>query len=102
MRKVLMAAVLAMGFAVPVTGEAKVFTRSGIVTAVDNGAKTFGCHWKTSDWTYKTTAKTVFHLAKKPAGFSDLKAGQTVQVKYHVVGKDWIADGVAITIGAGF
>jgi hypothetical protein len=101
MRKALMAAILAAGFAVPASAESKVSLR-GIVTAVDNGAKTFVCHWKTSDWTYKTTAKTVFHLAKKPADFSDLKAGQTVQVKYHVVGKDWIADRVAITIGTGF
>jgi hypothetical protein len=59
---------------------------------IDEWVKTFGCHWKTSDWTYKTTDNTDFFIGKKAAAFSDLKTGETVRVTYHVVDKVWIAD----------
>jgi hypothetical protein len=59
---------------------------------IDEWVKTFGCYWKTSDWTYKTTDNTNFFIGKKAAAFSDLKAGETVRVTYHVVDKVWIAD----------
>ena len=55
-------------------------------------AKTFGCHWKTSDWTYKTTDNTNFFIGKKAAAFSGLKTGEAARVTYHVVDKVWIAD----------
>ena len=59
---------------------------------IDEWAKTFGCHWKTSDWTYKTTDNTNFFIGKKAAAFSGLKTGETARVTYHVVDKVWIAD----------
>jgi hypothetical protein len=59
---------------------------------IDEWAKTFGCYWKTSDWTYKTTDNTNFFIGKKAAAFSGLKTGETVRVTYHVVDKVWIAD----------
>jgi hypothetical protein len=59
---------------------------------IDEWVKTFGCHWKTSDWTYKTTDNSNFFIGNKAAASSDLKTGETVRVTYHVVDKVWIAD----------
>ena len=98
MRKTLLAAAIASTAIILFAGSS-VAKRpgDGVVTSIDDASKTFGCHWNTSDWTYTTTAKTVFRMAGRPAGFSDLKVGETVRVKYHVVGKKWVADRVTIT-----
>jgi hypothetical protein len=97
MLKFLMAAVLSAAFAIPANADVAII-RKGTITTVGDADKTFTCHWNTSDWTYTTTAKTIFQIAKKPAGFSDLKVGETVWVKAHIVGKEWVADHVMITI----
>jgi hypothetical protein len=74
--------------------------RTGVVTAVNEGSKSFNCHWKTKDWTYITREETVFLVGKKTGGFSDLKVGAIVRVNYHLVGKDQVADRVVISAGA--
>jgi Domain of unknown function (DUF5666) len=71
--------------------------RAGIVTTLDDGAKTFGCHWKTRDWTYRTTDKTTFRIGGQAGSWSDLKVGQTVKVSYHWQDKNRVADRVTIT-----
>jgi Domain of unknown function (DUF5666) len=94
MRRILMVAVLSMAFAVPASAAHSI---RGVVTAMDDAGKTFTCHWQTSDWTYKTTAKTAFRVGHKAASWSDLKVGETVQVSYHKHGGDRVADQVTIT-----
>lgn len=74
----------------------------GVITAVDEKGKSFSCHWKakdgkTTDWTYLTNEKTAFELNSKKAMFADLKVGEKVQVKFHRVEKDRVADAVTIT-----
>ena len=96
MFKLLMAAVLSAAFAVPANADVAVI-RKGTITTVGDVDKTFACHGKTSDWTYTTTDRTVFQMARKPAGFSELKVGETVWVKAHLVGKGWVTDRVMIT-----
>ena len=46
------------------------------MTYVDDFGETFSRHWKTGDWTYKTSDKTAFRLGCKKAAFSDLKVGE--------------------------
>ena len=70
--------------------------RLGIVTTLDDAAKTFGCHWKTRDWTYRTTDKTTFQIGSQAGSWSDLKVGQTVEVGFHWLGKNRVADRVTI------
>ena len=56
---------------------------------IDEWAKTFGCHWKTSDWTYKTTDNTNFFIGKKAAAFSGLKTGEAARVtRAHRIARD--------------
>ena len=69
---------------------------NGIVTTLDDAAKTFGCHWKTRDWTYRTTDKTTFRIGSQAGSWSDLKVGQSVKVNYHWQGKNRVADRVTI------
>ncbi len=95
MRKILMAAMLSAAFAIPAMAQERHGIR-GPVTAVDDAGKTFSCHWKTADWTYRTADKTVFRVGKKTGSFSDLKVGAAVKVDFHLVGKDRIADMVVI------
>ena len=67
--------------------------RSATVPTVDADAKTFGCHWRVCDLTYKVTNSTAFRVGKKNASFDDLKAGESVRVTYHLVDKDWSLTG---------
>jgi hypothetical protein len=97
MRKILIAAMLVAAFVVPASAQERHRIRAGTVTAIDDAGKTFSCHWRTADWTYRTADKTVFLLGKKTGSFSDLKVGAAVKVNYHVVGKEWIADTVVIS-----
>lgn len=92
MGKFLMALVLVAAFATP----ASAYVYRGVITSVNPAIMTFLCHWRTNNWIYKTTGKTVFRLGKSPASFANLKVGDTVKVKFHIVDKDWIADRVNI------
>lgn len=69
----------------------------GRVTQIDQASMTFGCHWRTGDWTYQANAKTTFRMGETAAGFADLKPGATVQVLFHFVGKTEVADAVMIS-----
>jgi hypothetical protein len=91
----------------PIPSTLAAFDPNRIVTAVDDGAKTFSCQAKAGEatHTYKTTPKTVFRVAGKRArlshiwnkgSLSDLKVGAIVTVRYHVDGSDRIAERVAI------
>jgi hypothetical protein len=95
MRKILIAAMLSAAFVVPANAQERHGIR-GTVTAIDDAGKTFSCHWRTADWTYRTADKTVFRIGKKTGSFSDLKVGAAVKVDFHLVGKDRIADTVVI------
>jgi hypothetical protein len=69
----------------------------GDITGVNDTARSFGCHWKKKQWTFKTTEKTVVRAGAKDASWSDMKAGQAVQVEFHQSGHERIADRVIIT-----
>jgi hypothetical protein len=69
----------------------------GVVTAIDNAGKTFTCHWRTSDWTYRTDDRTVFRMGRGAGSWSDLKVGETVQVDSHVETNGQVADLVTIS-----
>ena len=94
--RLLLAGLVAVALTASPILSANAGNRVGTVTTIDDASKTFSCHWKTSDSTYTTTDQTVFRMARKPARFSDLKVGETVQIEYHVVNKDWVADRVVI------
>lgn len=96
MRKILLAVTLATAFVAQASTRPRPIV-GGTVTGVNDAGKSFNCHWQTRDWSYQTTPKTAFLVGKKNASFADLKVGDTVQVKYHVAGKDRIADRVIIT-----
>jgi len=91
MRKIALAVLVSTALAAPASA-----IDAGVVTAVDSAARTFTCHWKTTDSTYQTTEKTVFRIGRKAGSWSDLKVGETVQVSYHRQGQDRIADRVTI------
>jgi hypothetical protein len=92
MRKVLIAAVLSAAFLAPATAK----EQRGTITAVDDAAKTFVCQWGKKDWTYKTTDKTGFRIRGKDGTWSDLKTGARVNVGYHVVGEERVADWIVV------
>jgi len=92
----------AMPYGVPI------FTKVGKITAVDDTAKTFTCHEKTGDTTYKTKVgspdatgfgirnETIFWLGKEKASWADLKVGGWARVTAHDEGGDKVADKVEI------
>jgi hypothetical protein len=92
MRKALIVAVLSAAFVVSATAK----EQRGAILSVDDAGKTFICHWGANDWTYKTTDKTAFRVRGKNASWSDLKVGVRVNVGYHLVGKERVADWVNI------
>lgn len=96
MRKILLAVTLATAFVAAASARPPPIS-GGTITAVNDAGRSFNCHWQTADWSYQTNAKTTFRVGTKNASFADLKIGDTVQVKYHVAGKDRIADRVVIT-----
>jgi hypothetical protein len=75
-----------------------ILIRHGTVTTIDDAGKTFGCHWQTGDWTYRTTDKTVFRVGRKAGSWSDLKVGETVQVTYHAFDTESMADLVVVQV----
>jgi len=92
MRKVLIAAAFSAVFAVG----ANALEQGGTIVSVDEAGKSFTCHWGVMDKTYKTTDKTGFRIHGKSGTWSDLKTGVRVNVGYHLVGKDRVADWVTI------
>ena len=96
MRKLLTIAVLAIFTATAPAWAAKQERKTGTIVKLDDGAKTFICHWGGEDRTYKTTDKTVFRVGQKNGGWSDLKMGERVNILYRVVGSDRVADRVVI------
>lgn len=96
MRTILAAVALLSAIAVMADAGAAPISKA-IVTAVDDVGKTFNCRWRSRDWTFQTTRTTEFFVGPKPAGFSDLKVGQTVKVVFHRNGRNRTADRVVIT-----
>jgi hypothetical protein len=95
MRKVLIAAALSAAFlATLTTADAK--EQRGIIMAMDNAAKTFVCQWNKKEWTYKTTDKTGFRISGKDGSWSDLKTGARVNIGYHMIGDQRVADWIMI------
>ena len=72
----------------------------GTVSAVNGAEKTFTCHWKSLDSTYRATDKTAYYWGvedpKRTAAWKDLKVGSEITVTYHVHGKERVADKVEI------
>ena len=96
MRIILAALALLFAFAVADAGAAPI--SKAIVTGIDDVGKTFNCRWRSKDWTFQTTRTTEFFVGPRPAGFSDLKVGQTVKVMFHRAGRVRTADKVVITV----
>jgi hypothetical protein len=92
MRRALIAAVLSAAFLA--AADAK--EQRGIIMAMDGAAKTFVCEWNKKQWTYKTTDKTGFRLSGKDGTWSDLKTGSRVNIGYHMVGEERVADWIMI------
>jgi hypothetical protein len=108
MRKVLMvSAVLAVFAATNVISSAafanrgtsnRKVARVGTVTTVDQAAKTFTCHGKTADVTYHMTDTTMFliGIGGKAGSWSDVKVGETIQVRFYSQDQNFFADRVTI------
>jgi hypothetical protein len=92
MRRILIAAALSAAFVVSANAK----QQGGTIMSIDDAAKTFVCEWQKNNWTYKTTDKTGFRIHGKSGTWSDLKTGVRVNVGYHLVGKDRVADWVTI------
>jgi len=92
MRTVLIAA--ALSAVLLATADAK--EQRGTIISVDDAAKTFVCQWGSKDWTYKTTKKTGIRISNRDGSWSDLKIGARINVGYHTVGEDRVADWVVI------
>ena len=94
MRMTILATFLSVAAALPASAAT---IRCGDIIGVNDTARSFGCHWKKKQWTFKTTEKTVVRAGAKDASWSDMKAGQAVQVDFHQSGHERIADRVIIT-----
>ena len=92
MHKILMAAALSAALVVSASAR----EQTGTIVSIDDMAKTFVCEWNKNNWTYKTTDKTAFRVRGRNGTWSDLKAGVRVNVGYHLVGKERVADWVNI------
>jgi hypothetical protein len=68
----------------------------GTVTAIDGGARTFTAVRRGRASTYHTTDKTRFLVGGSNASWWDLKVGSSVQVRWHRVRDQRVADIVAI------
>jgi hypothetical protein len=99
MGRLILTIVACVGFAV--AGNAETIS-GGKITAADDGAKSFVYHAKTKDLTFKTNDKTVIKVGRKKVGWSDIKAGQTVRIKFHQQGGERVAEQVVLMIGVGF
>lgn len=78
-------------------GPAQTHTQVGTVTDVNSGNTTFGCHWKTGDWTYWVTPGTNIRVGSAKGSFADIKTGEFVEVQFHFSGKREMADLVVLT-----
>lgn len=58
-------AVVTPGGVPPAGADSLVQETSATVPTVDGDAKTFGCHWRVYDLTYKVTARPPFALARR-------------------------------------
>lgn len=74
----------------------KTWTKTGKIISVSETDKTFVCEWNKVNWTYKVTDKTTYKAAGKVGTFSDVKIGAIVNIGYHSVGKDRVADWVTV------
>ncbi|MBV9826959.1 MAG: hypothetical protein JO001_14975 [Alphaproteobacteria bacterium] len=94
MRKRVLLCVCAFAIATPALAD----QLDGKVGSIDRSGKTFtfGAQWLSATATYKTTPTTVFISGATPTTFDAVKIGHPVQVDYHVVGPDSIADRVII------
>jgi hypothetical protein len=78
-------------------GPAQTHTQVGTVTDVNSGNMTFGCHWKTGDWTFWVTPGTNIRVGSAKSSFADIKTGEFVEVQFHFSGKRETADLVVLT-----
>ena len=78
-------------------GPTQTHTQVGTVTDVNSGNMSFGCHWKTGDWTYWVTPGTNILVGNAKGSFADIKTGEVVEVQFHFSGKREMADLVALT-----
>ena len=65
------------------------------MTYVDDFGETFSRHWKTGDWTYKTSDKTAFRLGCKKAAFSDLKVGEMDENRWREICRPRVLAGLS-------
>lgn len=68
----------------------------GTVTARDDAARTFTAVRRNRAWTYHVTDKTRFVVAGSEGSWSDVRVGTVVQVRWHRVGSQRVADSVGI------
>lgn len=79
------------------SGPAQTHTQVGTVTDVNSGNMSFGCHWKTGDWTFWVTPGTNIRAGNTKGSFADIKTGEFVEVQFHFSGKREMADLVVLT-----
>ena len=94
MRTIMLAMALCTAVALPASANV---ARCGKITGVDDASKSFDCHWKKKDLTFKATEKTVVRAGKKAGAWSDMKAGQAARVEFHQAGIERIVDRIIIT-----
>jgi hypothetical protein len=68
----------------------------GTVTARDDAARNFTAVRRHRAWTYYVTDKTRFVVSGTQGSWWDVKVGRVVQVRWHRVGSQRVADIVGI------
>lgn len=95
MRKIVLASLLAAGFAVAATAQ-QPQVQSGQIFNVDRAGKGFSARSYTGTKEFKTTPRTMILAGSRPTSFAYVKSGEFVDVRYHQQGKDAIADQVVV------
>jgi hypothetical protein len=73
----------------------------GTVTARDDAGHNFTAVRRRRAWTYHVTDKTRFLVGGAQGSWADVKVGTVVQVRWHRVGRQRVADTVRIRARSG-
>jgi hypothetical protein len=68
----------------------------GIVTTIDEQARSFTCVRRNRSWTYHTTERTRYLVGTAHGSWADLKVGAVVQLTWHRSHHQRVADTVRI------
>ena len=96
MRKTLWATAIMIGFAAVANAASPSMHKDGTVFEVNRAGKSLTVQSGSSNSTYKTTDRTMFHIGTALSNWAAVKTGAKVGINYHLDGRTLVADDVAI------